>query len=190
MPLCPEILEIVRGQPAQSVPQIHSNRAPTTRRMEGVFSHLEEAFDNLTRSRVNLSEVPWLALPESPPDDGFACWDDTKCGLCSRFLDRSSVFRLFIHDFLILGNIFNLVLWSQPGQRCLLCVHILRGFVEATNNNIPTDAHLIVRWGRGENGSDLAAFTFEMTWGFPARTARMINMPCLSTEGKMRPALS
>lgn len=59
--------------------------------MDAVFAHLQEYLESLNRPPIDFSDSLGLLLPGSPPDGGFACWDESRCGLCGRFLDRRPV---------------------------------------------------------------------------------------------------
>lgn len=115
-----------------------SHLASITASMDAAFVHIQQALDSLSRPKVDISSIAGLSMPEAPAGGmGYVCWSGTQCGLCSRFLDRHFKLNLFLNDFVVLGGIADLIMWSQAGQRCPLCVHLLRCFIEVTNGAIP-----------------------------------------------------
>jgi hypothetical protein len=132
-----------------------------------------------------------LSLDPAPPG-GYKCWDDTRCGLCSRFLDRWFILQMFTSNFVTLGKTTDLLEWSQAGGRCSLCNYISLQFVEETRGQVPLDAHFIVRWSmkdramKGARRDEIMSFDFELSWGYeqPPIQARRVDLPCFTSNGQ------
>jgi hypothetical protein len=128
-----------------------------------------------------------VSLNPAPPG-GYTCWDQTECGLCSRFLDRRFIFDMFTTTFADVGNITDLITWSQVGGRCALCNYISLLFFNETRGQIPLDARFIIRWNTRhtaikEGGRDeVPSFKFEFRWELQAWS---ITLRCFTNEGKL-----
>jgi len=130
-----------------------------------------------------------LAIPPGSPG-GYACWDQTQCGLCSHFLDRWFVLNMFTSKFVNVGKTADLLSWAQSGGRCTLCNYISLRFVHETGGNIPLDGSIIVRWDTRDTAikegrkDEVRSFNFELSWGLPYGQARSVRLNCFSNEGK------
>lgn len=129
-----------------------------------------------------------LSLPPPGPS-GYTCWNASKCSLCSRFKDPSTILSLYLHRFVILGTTTDLLLWSQEGERCTLCVYIILQFLEELGGpeHFILDANFVVRWSVGgdEGGySRIGAFEFEMSWGWPQRRVKQVSMRAFTVDGE------
>lgn len=128
-----------------------------------------------------------LSIPQ-PSHSGYTCWDATKCKLCSRFQDRATILNLYLRHFVILGTTADLLSWSQEGERCTLCVYIVRQFLEEVGgpDYFNFDATFVMRWslgkGDGETHSSIGAFEFEMSWGGMMRRVKKVPMRVFAAE--------
>ncbi len=127
----------------------------------------------------------------------YTCWDNTQCGLCSRFLDRWFILDMFTSRFVEVGKTPDLLKWSQAG--CDLCKHIHVRFDEQMRGaKMPLDAKVIVRWeiqdreiidGRKD---EIISFIFELSWGLGLGLqgqARSASLSCFTNQGKLIPNL-
>ena len=127
------------------------------------------------------------------PLGGYTCWDNTKCSLCSRFLDRRFMLNMFTSKFEVLGKITDLLTWSQVGERCSLSNYISSRFIEETGGEIPLEADVIVRWDTRDTAiedgrrDEITSFTFELTWWSSTGmlNARTATLSCFTNEGKL-----
>jgi hypothetical protein len=134
-----------------------------------------------------------LSIGPGPPD-GYTCWDNTQCGLCSRFLDPWFILRMFIFKFVNVGKASDLLNWSLAGGRCSLCNYLSLRFDEETRGGIPLDANVIVRWDTKDTAikdgrrDEVTSFNFELSWGLGLGLqgkARSARMNCFTNEGKL-----
>lgn len=124
---------------------------------------------------------------------GYTCWDNTQCGICSRFLDRWFILDMFTSRFVEVGETTDLLKWSQAG--CDLCKHIYLLFVEAMKGaQMPLDANIIVRWDTQDRAikdgrkDEIISFNFELSWGLGLGLhgqARSASLNCFTNQGKL-----
>src|ERR1700722_7474625 len=83
----------------------------------------------------------------TPPPDGCACWDSSRCGLCKRFLEPRTVLELFTYRYFSAGKVLDLLRWSQEGRSCTLCIYLYLRFVEEMDGEpLVSAADFVVRW--------------------------------------------
>lgn len=146
----------------------------------------ESGAQNVTGSKMNLDVSIGMPGPE-----GYECWDVTKCKLCSRFRDRATIIELLLKGYVTLGETQDLWRWSQEGQRCTLCVYLIRQFIVELGgeDNFPSDADFRVRWHTGlesiEPYAQVYDVEFEISWGFPRIEARQASMPILTLDQEL-----
>jgi hypothetical protein len=124
---------------------------------------------------------------------GYTCWDNTQCGLCSRFLDRWFILDMFTSRFVEVGESTGLLKWSQAG--CDLCKHIYSCFDEEMRGaKMPLDANFIVRWDTQDRAikdgrrDDIIRFNFELSWGLGLGLqgqVRSVRLSCFTSQGKL-----
>jgi len=136
-----------------------------------------------------------LSISPTGPLGGYTCWDNTQCGLCSRFLDRWFILNMFTSKSLVLGNTSDLLKWSRASGRCALCNYLSLRFImdveEETGGEIPLDAIFIVRWTTRDTAiksgrkDEVSSFEFEFSWGFPQGRTRPFSLNCFTNEGRL-----
>ena len=143
----------------------------------------------LEKSQSSQTVVNLSINPAAP--GGFTCWDQTQCGLCSRFLDQWFILNIFTSKFVNVGKTADLLAWSQDGGGCPLCNYIFLRFIEETRGEIQLDASVIVRWDtrdtaiRDGRKDEVRSFNFELSWGLPYGQARSVRLNCFTNEGKL-----
>lgn len=124
--------------------------------------------------------------------DGYSCWDSAQCGLCSYFLERWFILKMFTSKFVDVGTTVDLLQWSQAGGKCPLCNYIVMAFIKETGGELPLDARFIIRWvmsskaDRSKRDDELMSFDFELGWGYDTGHIRVrkVNLSCFTNDGE------
>lgn len=138
------------------------------------------------------ADAVYKVLLCTPPADGYTCWDETKCGLCSRFLDREFMLRMFILKSAHLGTGHDLVQWSMAGGRCSLSNYICLKLLDAIKGGMPLEANLRIFWhtkgttNENRRKYEVLRLEFLLTEGLLHRKSWSSQINCFAEKGTLK----